>query len=98
MGSTDGVAYRQERDELLARIVANLESDETVVAAWLAGSLGRGGGDDRSDIDIWIVVADDRIDSIVAAPDGFVRAIGETIMEIHAPANAPMHRQVAPTC
>jgi len=60
--------------------------------------LGRGAGDDLSDIDLWIVVDDDCIDSIVAAPDGFVRAIGGTIMEIHAPANAPMHRQVAPTC
>lgn len=80
---------RMERDALLARIVADLESDETVVAAWLAGSLGRGAGDDLSDIDLWIVVDDDCIDSIVATPDEFVHAIVPTVMEIHAPANAP---------
>ena len=49
----------EERDALLGRAVALLEGDERVVAAWLAGSLGRGGGDALSDIGLWVVCADE---------------------------------------
>ncbi len=70
-------------------IVNALRSDETVVAAWLGGSFGRGNADDLSDIDLWVVVEDDQINAIAAAPSAFVRALVRTIMEIEAPGNAP---------
>lgn len=81
--------YREERDRLLERIVLALAGDERIVAAWLAGSLGRDQSDDISDLDLRVVVRDDSLADIVANPDGFVRAIVPVIMEIHAPQNAP---------
>ncbi|MDQ3444426.1 MAG: nucleotidyltransferase domain-containing protein [Chloroflexota bacterium] len=85
----DAAAYCRERDCLLSWIVNALRSDETVVAAWLGGSFGRGNADDLSDIDLWVVVKDDQINAIAAAPSAFVRALVRTIMEIEAPGNAP---------
>ncbi|MBA3378560.1 MAG: nucleotidyltransferase domain-containing protein [Chloroflexia bacterium] len=85
----DAAAYCRERDCLLSWIVNALRSDETVVAAWLGGSFGRGNADDLSDIDLWVVVEDDQINAIAAAPSAFVRALVRTIMEIEAPGNAP---------
>lgn len=81
--------YRRERDALLARIVAALKSDESIIAAWLAGSNGSGTADNLSDLDLWIVVDDDRIGDIALDPAAFVHAIAPTIMEIHAPEIAP---------
>jgi predicted nucleotidyltransferase len=51
-------AYRQSRDDLLTRIVANLSRDERFVAAWLMGSYGRNDADEVSDIDLNLVVAE----------------------------------------
>jgi hypothetical protein len=50
--------YRTNRDALLQHILADLRTDERFVAAWLTGSLARGEGDDLSDLDLSIVVAD----------------------------------------
>jgi hypothetical protein len=85
----DSAAYRRERDNLLARIVAALEADPSIVAVWLAGSIGGGRSDDLSDLDLWIVVEDDRIQEIAEDPVAFVHGIAPTIIEIHAPSNAP---------
>jgi predicted nucleotidyltransferase len=51
-------AYRQSREDLLARIAAELSGDARFLAAWLAGSYGRGDADDVSDLDIRVVVAE----------------------------------------
>ena len=51
--------YARKRDELLARIAQELEADDRVLAAWLAGSFGRGVADAWSDLDLHIAVADD---------------------------------------
>ncbi len=85
----DAVAYGRERDELLSRIVVRLDDDPAILAAWLAGSLGRGNADSLSDLDLWIVVDDDRILEIAVDPVAFVHSIMPTIMEIHAPEIAP---------
>lgn len=53
MSGTDLLRLREEeRDRLLDRLVASLERDERVVAAWLSGSLGRGTADAWSDVDV----------------------------------------------
>lgn len=51
-------AYRQNREELLSRIVTELSNDERFLAAWLTGSYSRGDPDEVSDLDIRLVVAD----------------------------------------
>lgn len=70
------------------RIVQVLQSEPHIIAAWLAGSRGRGTADCLSDIDIWLAVEDDAIGTISADPLAFVHAIAPTIMRISAPSIA----------
>jgi predicted nucleotidyltransferase len=51
-------SFVSARDQLLEQIVAFLKQDERFVAAWLAGSFGRGEQDEISDLDLHVVVAD----------------------------------------
>ena len=81
--------HRQERDDLLARALASLEADERIVAAWLHGSMGRGTHDDWSDIDLWIVLDDERMAMYGAEAEDFARRLGEPLLTIPAPQNAP---------
>ena len=80
---------QRERDALLRRIEAALRADERVVAVWLAGSLGRGDADALSDIDLWIVVADDAMGGIGVSPRRFVSGIVAPCLVIDVPRNAP---------
>lgn len=82
-------AYREERDTLLERAVRLLEVDERVVAVWLHGSIGRGMHDDWSDLDLWIVVADAHIEAVVAERAQFAAHVGEPLLTVEAPQNAP---------
>jgi hypothetical protein len=50
--------YARNRDEHLEQILAFLRNDERFVAAWLTGSIGRNEGDELSDFDLRVVVAD----------------------------------------
>ncbi len=58
----------QTRDELLAKIVEQLSTDERFPAAWLTGSYARGQQDAFSDIDITLVVSDEHRDVLCARP------------------------------
>lgn len=78
-----------ERAALIAQATSILSADARVVAAWLAGSLGRGDADAYSDVDLWVVVRDD---DIVAVRDGrrqFVEVLGPPVLISEAPQNAP---------
>lgn len=74
-----------ERDALLRQIEAALRADVRVVAAWLAGSLGRGNADALSDIDLWVVMRDDAIEAVAADPRAFVAGIGSPCLNIDDP-------------
>lgn len=50
--------YAERRDTFLKRVCADLQQDERFVAAWLAGSFGRGQADLVSDLDLHVVIAD----------------------------------------
>src|SRR5260221_14193953 len=60
--------HATNRDELLSHIVAVLNADDRVVAAWLTGSLGRGEDDDFSDIDLGVAVRDSHAAELCARP------------------------------
>lgn len=75
--------------QLLNGIQRALEVHPHVIAAWLSGSRGRGTADNLSDIDIWLAIEDDAVESIAADPLAFVHAIAPTIMHIQAPSIAP---------
>jgi hypothetical protein len=86
-------AYRRERDALLQQLRAVLEADGRVTAAWLFGSLGRGAGDALSDIDLFVVVADQAIPAVVGDRRSVmaqVAQVGEPLLIVEAPQNAPL--------
>ena len=60
--------YAALRDDLLTRIVAELQADERFVAAWLFGSFGRGENDAYSDLDLTVLVAPELAESLCARP------------------------------
>jgi predicted nucleotidyltransferase len=78
-----------ERDALVERAVALLNDDQRVVAAWLYGSLGRGTQDELSDIDLWVVVLDDYINEVREKRHEFAAKLGNTLVIVDAPQNAP---------
>jgi predicted nucleotidyltransferase len=80
---------RLEREQLIERITQLLMSDERVVAAWLFGSLGDGTADSLSDIDLWIVAADEHIEQMCEARREYVAKLGEPLLIQEAPQNAP---------
>jgi predicted nucleotidyltransferase len=82
-------AFRAERDTLLQRIREALEGDPRVVAAWLFGSLGRGGDDALSDLDLFVVAADDAIQEVVEGRQRFMAQFGPPLLIVDAPQNAP---------
>lgn len=51
--------HREDRTALLASLTASWQSDERIRAALLWGSFGRGEADDLSDLDPWLILADD---------------------------------------
>jgi predicted nucleotidyltransferase len=84
-------AYRGGRQALLARASEMLQRDKRVVAAWQFGSLGRGAGDDLSDLDLFVVVADEHLKEIVAERRAFASRLGDPVLLREAPENAPPH-------
>jgi hypothetical protein len=78
-----------ERDALLERASGLLLDDPRIVAAWLHGSVGRGTQDEWSDLDLWIVVADDQMETVRAERHAFVSGVGKVLLTIEAPQNAP---------
>lgn len=61
-------AFVQARERMLAEITESLRHDERFVAAWLAGSYGRGEQTWQSDLDVHVVVADAYCESLCATP------------------------------
>lgn len=53
---------RAIREAWLHQVIPHLERDREISAVGFVGSLGRGTADDWSDVDLLIVVADDRVD------------------------------------
>lgn len=66
--SSKRTTYTQARETLLERITEELKRDERFVAAWLAGSFGRGEQRWHSDLDLHVVVADAYSESLCAMP------------------------------
>ena len=81
--------HREDRDALLASLVVTLRADPRIRAAWLWGSFGRGEADDLSDLDLWLVVADDAVDDIGASLRDYAQRMGSFITGGEAPQNAP---------
>ncbi len=61
-------AYADRRDAFLLRVVHDLKQDDRFVAAWLAGSFGRGEADLVSDLDLHVVITDDYAQTLLEKP------------------------------
>ncbi len=66
--SKEKMEYIQARTVLLEQITSTLQKDERFVAAWLAGSFGRGEETWLSDLDLHVVVSDAYAPSLCATP------------------------------
>ncbi len=79
--------HREDRTALLASLTASWQSDARIRAALLWGSFGRGEADDLSDLDPWLLVADD-----AAAEFGpFLRQYAEQAGRLIIAKNTPQH-------
>ena len=86
-----------DRDELAARLEAELRDDPRVRAAWLTGSLARGTADEFSDVDVWAVVDPDRFDEFVAAwPEASERVSPLVLREMREFGRAALFNHVTP--
>ena len=78
------------RAQQLAKAVALVESDPRIVAAWLFGSGCRDDADAFSDIDLWTVVDDAQINTLVAQRHAYVTQVGQPLLTLDVPGNAPV--------
>ena len=77
------------REPLLRRIVDQLEADDRVTAAWLAGSIGRGEDDALSDLDLHVAVYDHHLPAFWAERDALYQRIGRPVLiQQEMPSNA----------
>jgi predicted nucleotidyltransferase len=67
----------QNQRVIVDRFVAACQADERVAAAFLVGSYARGTADAYSDLDLYLVTADEAYEDFVAGREAFVRLLGE---------------------
>lgn len=78
------------RNQLIESIAGELALDDRVDAVWLTGSLGRGGGDVLSDIDLIIVMARGCEADLVAERFEVADRFGPLVLYLDSPQNAPV--------
>ncbi|HJR98163.1 MAG TPA: nucleotidyltransferase domain-containing protein [Actinomycetota bacterium] len=64
---------------MIARFADACSADERIVAAFLGGSVARGGSDEYSDVDLCVITTDEAIDDTVADRASLVRRLGEPL-------------------
>src|SRR5438067_11920932 len=69
----------EQQQTLLQRFVAACESDTRVMAAFLGGSFAAGRADEQSDLDIYLITADEAYDDFFAQRQAFMRRLGEPV-------------------
>ena len=57
---------RTEHESLLQQALRTLQADQRIIAAWLFGTEGRHTSDALSDLDVWVIVKDESIETISA--------------------------------
>jgi hypothetical protein len=78
-----------KRDAVLSRIIALIEADERVVAAWLTGSFGRGEDDAWSDVDLHLAIDDAHFDAWWSDREARYRRIAPPLLiQREKPSNA----------
>ena len=81
--------HREDRTALLASLTASWQSDTRIRAALLWGSFGRGNADDLSDLDPWLLVADDAAAGFGPVLRQYAEEAGGLIVALNTPKHAP---------
>ncbi len=80
--------YAAARQAWLDATTHQFQRDERIAAVWLVGSLGQGGGDEWSDVDLALVVRDEDLPVLAEQRRDEFSRFGEVLVAIDAP-NAP---------
>lgn len=81
--------HREDRASLLASLTTSWQSDTRIRAALLWGSFGRGKADDLSDLDPWLLVADDAAAEMGPSLRHHAEKTGSLITGKNTPQHAP---------
>lgn len=81
--------HREDRAALLASLTASWQSDAPIRAALLWGSFGRGEADDLSDLDPWLLVADDAAAEMGPYLRQYAEQAGSLVLAKDTPQHAP---------
>ena len=79
----------REHEALLKKIQSVLQADQRIVAAWLFGSEGRRTSDVLSDLDVWVIVKDEFIETISAERQRYAARLERPALLLESPQNAP---------
>ena len=69
----------QSLQEAVGRFRAVCQTAPRIVAAFVGGSLAAGTADDYSDIDVYLIIADEEYVSFFADRAAFMRQLGEPV-------------------
>ena len=81
--------HREDRTALLASLTASWQDDTRIRAALLWGSFGRGEADDLSDLDPWLLIADDTAAEMGPVLRQYAEETGSFITGKDTPQHAP---------
>lgn len=81
--------HREDRTALLASLTASWRSNARIRAALLWGSFGRGDADDLSDLDPWLLVADEAAPFMEPVLQEYAEQTGSLILAKNTPQHAP---------
>ncbi len=81
--------HREDRAALLASLTASWQGDTRIRAALLWGSFGRGNADDLSDLDPWLLVADNAPAEMEPVLRQYAEETGSLITGKNTPQHAP---------
>ena len=76
---------RREHEALFKKIQSVLQADQRIVAAWLFGSEGRRTSDVLSDLDVWVIVKDESIETISAERQHYVAQLELPVLLLESP-------------
>src|SRR5262249_1032712 len=78
-----------EHEALLQQVLRMLQADQRIIAAWFFGSVGRRTSDVFSDLDWWVIVKDDYIETVSTERQSYVAQLDRPVLLLESPGNAP---------
>ena len=75
----DSSAMQPHHQFVVDRFIATCQADARIVAAFLGGSYARGAADAHSDLDLYLITADEAHANFCAAREAFMRLLGEPL-------------------